>query len=286
MKIIVTGANGQLGCDLIRVLETEATVVPFSHRDLDVADNDRVSQVIEDVRPEVVIHAAAYTRVDEAERDPDEAFRVNAIGARNVAAAAEAVGAKVVYVSTDYVFDGKKPSYSEFDTPSPINVYGRSKLAGEQMTALFNRRHFIVRTSWLYGRNGKNFVKTMLELARQGKPVRVVNDQIGSPTYTMDLARFIGRLISTNLFGTYHASNSGSCSWYEFAKAIFEEAGFSDVQVEPISSRELARAAARPAFSVLDHQAIRLNRLEDLRPWREALRDFVRHDLTEARKEG
>jgi dTDP-4-dehydrorhamnose reductase len=231
--------------------------------------------VIGSYKPEVVIHCAAYTKVDQAESEPDEAYRVNADGTRNAALAAEQIGAKFVYISTDYVFDGKANApYRENDRTDPQSVYGKSKLAGEQWVQSLSSRYFIVRTSWVYGKYGSNFVKTMLRLAEERDRLKVVSDQVGSPTYTLDLAQFLLELVQTDHYGIFHASNSGACSWYEFAKAIFEERGMI-VQVEPCTTAEFPRPAPRPAYSVLDHGAIRAHGLKPLRPWREALSNFL-----------
>jgi len=214
--------------------------------------------------------------VDGCELEPDNAYRVNALGSRNVAVAAAKIGAKLVYISTDYVFDGaaRRP-YTEFDDTNPISVYGKSKLAGERYVAGLSNKYFIVRTSWPYGEHGHNFVKTMLRLAKEKNELTVVDDQVGSPTYTKDLARFIADLVHTELYGTYHAANTGSCSWYRFARTIFEMAGLDHVKVRPISTSELNRPAPRPAYSVLDHYCIRLEGLPDLRPWEEALEEYL-----------
>jgi len=278
MKILITGGRGQLGRDLEEVLlKTGKHELTCPGRgELDVTKLDEVQQLILNNRPEVIIHAAANTNVDQCELDEDSAYLVNALGTRNVAVAAAKVGAKLVYVSTDYVFNGRagRP-YTEFDIPDPINVYGKSKLAGEQYVVSLSNKYFIVRTSWLYGRYGKNFVKTMLNLAKEKSEVSVVNDQVGSPTYTKDLARFIAELIQTELYGIYHASNSGFCSWFDFARAIFEMAGLEQVKVRPISTPELNRPAPRPAFSVLDNYCLRLQGLAALQSWEEALQEFL-----------
>lgn len=278
MKILITGANGQLGKDLFRVFEQDCTVFPLSKDELDITDSKMTMEIVKNLSPDVIVHAAAYTNVDQAESEPEQAFRVNAVGTRNVAVAAETTNAKFVYISTDYVFDGNKQVYHEFDVTFPINIYGQSKLAGEKMTEAFNKRYFIVRTSWLYGQHGKNFVKTMLDLGQTRKEIKVVHDQIGSPTYSFDLANFIKELSVTEQYGVYHASNTGKCSWFEFANAIFEEAEM-DIKVIPVSSNEYTRPAKRPVYSVLDHMSIRLNGLNDLRPWQEALRSFLHEDL-------
>jgi len=282
MKILITGGQGQLGQELKEVLFQfgDHKVIILGHRDLDITKLDELKQVVKTNLPEVIIHTAANTNVDQCELDQDSAYLVNALGTRNVAVAASMVGAKLVYISTDYVFSGKLGrSCTEFDEPEPINVYGRSKLAGEQYVVNLCSRYFIIRTSWLYGRYGKNFVHTMLNLAREKDEVAVVNDQVGSPTYAKDLANFISRLMKTELYGIYHASNNGECSWFDFAREIFCLAGLKHIKVTPITSKEINRPAPRPAYSVLDNYCIRLQGLPGLRPWPEALKDFLRQLL-------
>lgn len=300
MSILITGANGQLGQALARTLTVhrprstsgECQLFLFSHRELDITDSDLVMRVFRQVNPTVVIHAAAYTNVDGCELNPDLAFRTNALGTRNVAVAAEKVGAKLIYISTDYVFDGRdgtgalrqKP-YTEFDRTNPLSVYGRSKLAGEEYALALTRRAFIVRTSWLYGPGGNNFVRTILRLAQERRealarglpvqPLRVVDDQVGSPTYTVDLAWVIAQLLETERYGLYHVSNSGSTSWYQFARAILEVVGWTEVEITPITTAELGRPAPRPPYSVLDNYCLRLEGFVPLRPWREALVEFL-----------
>lgn len=277
MKVLITGAHGQLGRDLLRALAGEFAydVAGYGRNGLDIRDFASVESVMEREKPDVVVHAAAYTAVDKAEQEVDEAFLVNATGSRNIAVAAEAVGAKVCYISTDYVFDGSlaRP-YREFDPVGPATVYGQSKLAGEILTQTLVARYFIVRTSWLYGKHGSNFVKTMLRLGQERDLLQVVHDQVGSPTYTLDLARFLGHLIATQNYGVYHASNSGSCSWYDFATAIFEQTG-GNVTVHPCTTEAFPRPAPRPKNSVLDHLAIRTNGFADLPHWRDGLRRFL-----------
>lgn len=282
MKIIITGGRGQLGRELAEVLLEAGghEVMSPGRQELDVTRMEEVIRAFKAFAPEVVIHAAAATNVDQCELDHDRAYLVNALGTRNVAAAAAVVGAKLIFISTDYVFNGRagRP-YTEFDAPDPINIYGKSKLAGERYAAELCPRYFIVRTSWLYGRHGKNFVKTMLDLAGKRDEIAVVDDQVGSPTYVGDLARFIAGLIETELYGIYHASNGGECSWFDFAREIFRLAGLDHVRVRPISSEELNRPAPRPAYSVLDNYCIRLQGLPDLRCWQEALRDFLKGEV-------
>lgn len=276
MRILITGAGGQLGRDLVPLLEAEGhDVLGCTRSQLDVTDPARCRQVMETFQPEVVIHAAAYTAVDQAEGEPALAYQVNAVGAGNVAAAAEAVGARLCYISTDYVFDGmaRRP-YAETDPVNPQSVYGKSKLAGELAVQLLCSRSYIVRTSWLYGRFGDNFVTAILRSARQKRDMKVVEDQIGSPTNTADLSRWLLELIQTDKYGIYHASNTGSCSRYEFAGAILAEAGF-EVEVQPCTTEEYPRPAPRPKYSVLDHQAIRCKGLPKLPHWRDSLRSFM-----------
>jgi dTDP-4-dehydrorhamnose reductase len=282
MKILVTGVNGQLGQDVTHVVaEAGHEVIGCGRTELDITNVEQCSQVISAHKPNVIIHCAAYTAVDAAETDTDGAYLVNAIGTRNIAVSAEKVGATVVYISTDYVFSGTgETAYVEYDSPDPQSVYGKSKLAGEQMIRDFCSKWFIVRTSWVFGLHGNNFVKTMLRLGQEKPLLKVVNDQKGSPTYTVDLAQFLINLISTEKYGIYHASNSGACTWYEFTSAIFEEAreqlGLTiTAELQPCTTAEFPRPAPRPANSTMDHLAIRLNQFEDLPHWREGLIQFM-----------
>ncbi|SCW85498.1 dTDP-4-dehydrorhamnose reductase [Paenibacillus tianmuensis] len=278
MKIFVTGASGQLGTDLVSLLKIKGyEVFGTSSKELDITDINAVKSLIaEDKQPNVIIHSAAYTKVDQAEQNSDEAYAVNAYGTRNVAMAARACGAKLIYISTDYVFDGtSQVPYNEFASVSPQSVYGKSKLAGEQFVRELVPQHYILRTSWVFGKHGSNFVSTMLKLAEDRTQLNVVHDQFGSPTYTVDLAEFILQLLDKELFGTYHVSNTGICSWYEFSKEIFYQAGLQHIEVNPVTTLEFPRPAPRPAYSVMDHMAIRINCLKDLRHWKEALSGFL-----------
>ncbi|OXM88405.1 dTDP-4-dehydrorhamnose reductase [Paenibacillus rigui] len=277
MRVLVTGAGGQLGYDVVRLFQPSSDVIGLGRDELDITNTEQCIRVLEQHQPDVVIHCAAYTSVDLAEQDEDTTFAVNAYGARNMAVAAERIGAKMCYISTDYVFDGNTTvPYKEYDQPNPLGVYGKSKLAGERMVESLSSKYFIVRTSWVYGLHGHNFVKTMLKLAQDKKSLKVVHDQIGSPTFTEDLAKFLLQLVGTEKYGIYHATNSGSCSWYEFALAIFEEFGL-EVVVEPCTTEEYPRPALRPKYSILDHSALRANGFEDLRHWREGLKVHLNH---------
>lgn len=272
MRIFLTGATGQLGIALRHVLRDQDLVAP-SEVEADITDASIVGRIA-DARPEVVIHAAAYTDVDGAESNPDRAYAVNADGTRNVAQGAAKAGARLVAVSTDYVYDGTKLTpYVEGDPVAPRSAYGASKLAGEGETLLAKPDAVILRTAWLYG-EGKNFVRTILRLASERDELRVVSDQVGSPTAADDLAAAIRSLLDTRAAGIYHAVNSGSCSWHEFAVTILDLAGYNR-RVVPIASTELARPAPRPAYSVLD--CTKLARLGiRLRPWQAALADYLR----------
>jgi len=280
MKILVTGAQGQLGTDMVLCLERQPEqyqVFGYGRSELDITDVSQVAKIFEQVKPDVVLHTAAYTQVDQAETDRDRAYAVNALGTRNLVLEAEKVGAKFVYLSTDYVFDGQHRQgvpYKESDRTNPQSVYGQSKRAGEEYVLSLSSQYFIVRTSWVYGKYGANFVKTMLKLGSEGKPLKVVDDQFGSPTYTVDLACFLKQLIGTEKYGIYHATNSGSCSWYEFAKEVFAAAGMK-VELTPCTTADFPRPAPRPAYSVLEHKVIQINGFEDLRPWQEGLKDFL-----------
>ncbi|CAG7659166.1 dTDP-4-dehydrorhamnose reductase [Paenibacillus allorhizosphaerae] len=277
MKILVTGAGGQLGQDVVALFQKDPTmsVIGLGRYELDITKMEQCLHQIMLHQPDAIVHCAAYTAVDQAESNEDHAYIVNAVGTRNLAVASEKYGIKLCYISTDYVFDGQsdKP-YKEYDRTDPVNVYGKTKYAGEQLVTSLTTRYFIVRTSWVYGMHGNNFVKTMLKLAHERKQLKVVNDQIGSPTYTEDLALFLYELIQTEKYGIYHGTNKGCCSWYEFAKAIMEESGLAII-VASCTTKEFPRPAPRPSYSVLDHLSIRTNGFADFRPWREALKEFL-----------
>lgn len=273
MRVLITGAGGQLGLDLLDVFDD---AVGLTRADLDVADEPAVRHAVEELAPELVVNAAAMTDVDGCETDPDRAHAVNALGAWWLARACRDTGAALVQVSTDYVFDGSPPDgtdgrgYAETDLARPLNAYGRSKLAGEQLVRDTLAAHYIVRTAWLFGARGDNFVRTMLRVGREHGTARVVDDQVGSPTSARDLAGAIRELAVSGRFGTYHRTNAGRCSRFEQAAAVFDLAGL-DVDLQATGSSDLDRTARRPAFSVLDNRHAELSGLRPMPAWRDAL---------------
>jgi len=270
--ILVVGAKGMLGQDLMQVFAGDVRGVDIG--EIDITSSESVRRVLLTLRPAVVINAAAYTDVDGCEANRELAMRVNGAGVGNLARSAGEIGARLVQISTDYVFDGSKGSPCLEDDPvNPLSVYGESKLAGE-LNARLVPDHLIVRTQWLYGLHGKNFVETMLRLAGERTEVAVVDDQIGSPTCTTDLSLAVRALLEKGCRGTYHVANAGFCSWNEFARAIFAEAGI-EVTVNPLSTEELARPAARPLYSALDCGKLVRDTGFRPEPWREALRKYL-----------
>lgn len=274
MKYLVTGAAGQLGSEIVESLGGRE-VAALSRSELDVTDYHSVVQTALDYAPQVIVHAAAYTDVDGAESDPETAFGVNAWGTRNVALAAKASGALMCYISTDFVFDGSRDSYFEWDDPSPLGIYGRSKLAGERETASHAPSWLIVRTSWLCGRAGKNFAKAILSLRSTQETIPVVNDQYGSPSVASDVAEVVTQLCTRRLEGIFHVTNSGSATWYELARAIMRSAGDDPDRIVPATTEEVPRAAKRPKSSVLGSRCLAAAGVRRPRPWREAFDDLV-----------
>jgi dTDP-4-dehydrorhamnose reductase len=265
-----------LGTDLCEVLSQEHACRAAGSAEADVTSFEAVSALVARDRPDVIVHTAAYTDVDGCERDPDRAFRVNALGTWHVAQAAAAAGCALVAISTDFVFDGERTvPYTEFDTPRPINHYGASKRAAEELALRTCPRCTIVRTQWLFGVHGKNFPFAILRAAAAGRPLRVIQDQIGAPTFTRDLAVKIGALLRRPLYGIYHINNAGVCSWHELAVAVLRGAGFADTPVEPIPAAAWPSPTRRPAYSVLRRYALELMADDDMRPWQEALADFL-----------
>ncbi|NBJ91215.1 dTDP-4-dehydrorhamnose reductase [Parablautia muri] len=276
-KIIVTGCNGQLGraINLEWKDNQDIELVNTDVAELDITKIDKVMELARKVKPYAIINCAAHTGVDACEDELDKAYRINAIGPKNLSIAASETGAKMVQISTDYVFDGNtdKP-YVEFDKPNPQGVYGATKLAGENMVKDFTNRYFILRTAWLYG-DGKNFVKTMLRLSESNDKVRVVGDQVGSPTSAKELARAITRLIFTENYGLFHATCEGSCSWAQFTEEIFRLAG-KDTKVEKITTEEFGAKAPRPAYSILENYILKLTDGYQFADWKDALAVYMR----------
>ncbi len=271
MRILVTGAGGQVGSEVPAHLAHHA-VVALERSQLDICDRAQVEQVVGSVLPDAVVNCAAWTDVDGCESDPERAFMANALGVRHLAVACARIGSHLVHVSTDYVFPGDKDGpYLEWDRPDPRSVYGRSKLGGEQELAAHARSWALARTSWVFGRRGRNFVDTILARARQGDPLQVVTDQRGCPTYAPDLAGALARLATGRHQGVFHVTNQGPCTWHELARAILELAGLDPGLVGETTSAALARPAPRPANSVLADTALAAAGLPRLRPWREAL---------------
>lgn len=272
MKVLITGAKGQLGQDLQKVFANEE-VAAFD-LDLDITDLSPLLKKFESFAPDTVIHAAAYTDVDGCEKNQDTAFQVNALGTANVSIAANYVDAQMLYVSTDYVFDDEsdKPR-TEFDNVNPQSVYGKSKLAGEKAVSSLTNKFYIARTAWLYGHGGANFVKTILKAAKEKGKLKVVDDQRGSPTFSLDLAEKIKEIVKSSQCGIYHVTNSGECSWYDFAKKIIE-LGAIDAQITPCSTEEFPRPAKRPAFSVLRNYNLELRGFKPMRSWQDALKSY------------
>ena len=318
-KILVTGSGGMLGVDLCDKLATDYDVIgldiyrspgrPFDSAQgrqvtraqgfirCDITDRDKILRSVRSAEPDLIVHAAAWTDVDGCELDPIKAKKINTEGTRNISLAASELKAPFVFISTDFVFDGnKKTPYGESEKPNPLNVYGESKLEGEKLAAKSDKCA-IIRTSWLYGANGKNFVDAIINKAKSGEDLKVVNDQVGSPTYTKDLAEAIERLINivieespghqasaeqsgaspkgTKSPGLFHISNRGAVSWFEYAKNILETSGVKNVEIKPIKSAELDRPAKRPHFSALDSSKFENLTKFAMRPWQEALREYV-----------
>ena len=275
MKILITGSNGMLGNDLIDVLKDKHELILTTSSSLDITDKEHTINFIKENKPDIVINSAAYTNVDCCEENTDLAYSVNGDGPRNLALGCREVDCPLVHVSTDYVFNGKNTRpWVEDDEIGPISVYGKSKLQGEIAIQEILNKFFIVRTAWLFGVNGGNFPKTMLELAKSHPVITVVTDEVGCPTYTLDLAEAISKLIETDYYGIYHITNSDSCSWFDFAKYIFEVAGV-DVEVAPVTAAEFARPAPRPSYSVLENRKWIENGFKPLRSYKEAIKDYI-----------
>lgn len=279
MRILITGAKGMLGSALYEVLRQDFEVIGIDKKECDITKKEEVETKLKDLALNVLVHCAAYTAVDEAEDEPDKVFSVNVEGTRNIVESIQAKSPLFVFISTDYIFDGtKNGEYLEDDTPCPLNIYGQSKLEAEKIVFQY-KKHIIIRTSWLFGPNGKNFVNTIVDLAKQKDTIFVVKDQIGCPTYSFDLARAIKDVLALYAqerltLGTYHLTNSGKCSWFEFAQYIVKIMELT-TRIEPITSLESKRKAKRPLNSLLSNtKAVKLLGYR-LRPWQEAVREYL-----------
>ncbi|MCI0459031.1 MAG: dTDP-4-dehydrorhamnose reductase [Gemmataceae bacterium] len=280
MKVALIGSGGQLGSDLVRVLAGDCDLLPLTHAQVEICDGSATRTILEEARPDVVINATAFHKVEECEERPERALQVNAFAVRDLARTCHDLGSVLVHISTDYVFgSSRRTPHKETDAPEPLNAYGISKLAGEHFVRVHCPRHFIVRTCGLYGLagasgKGGNFVELMIRLAKEDKPIKVVDDQLLTPTATRDLAGKIKELIETERYGLYHVTSSGQCSWYEFAGTIFRLLGLKP-DFGPTTTASFGSKVQRPAYSVLTHEALIRNGFEDMRPWPEALRDYL-----------
>lgn len=277
MKVLVTGVKGQLGYDVVRELQSRGhEAIGVDIEEMDITDETAVSRVMEETAPEAVIHCSAFTAVDRAEEEQELCYKVNVQGTENIAKMCQKLGCKMLYLSTDYIFsgEGQRPWEPE-DTPSPLNAYGQSKYQGEVALRQYVDKYFIVRISWVFGINGNNFIKTMLRLGKENGAVKVVDDQIGSPTYTFDLAKLLVDMIETEQYGAYHATNEGICSWYEFAKEIFQEANMKEVTVTPVSSEEFPVKAKRPKNSRMSKEKLVQNGFSLLPSWQDAVKRYI-----------
>jgi len=299
-RILITGAEGQLGSELAETLAGEYEVVAVDKKDFDISKFKAVNGFIMNTRPNAVIHSAAFTDVDRCEKEKTNAFKVNAIGTRNLAIAAKKVDAKFFYISTDYVFDGEKDGeYYEYDSPNPKTIYGMSKLLGENFVKEQLNRFFIMRIGWLYGKKGENFIKKMIDLAKKKKEIQVVNDQFGSPTWTFNVIEQIKKLMPTDFYGTYHSTCQGSCSWFEFAFEVFKEIGYvtedkdcksltlklktknlipgtqKSFKLRGVKSSKFKTLARRPKNSVLDNYMLKIQNLDIMPHWKDSLTSFM-----------
>ena len=277
MKVLVTGVGGQLGYDVVKELKKRNVECLGSDlKEFDITDYEAAHSFITAYGPDAVVHCSAYTAVDKAEDEPEICHRVNAFGTENIAKICKEIGAKMVYIITDYVFPGTGEDFYEVDSPTdPQNVYGRTKLEGEQTVKRMLNKYFIVRISWVFGINGNNFIKTMLKLGKERSEINVVADQIGSPTYTADLATILCDMVATEKYGTYHATNEGVCSWAEFAQEIFKIAGIN-VKVNKIPTSKYKTKAKRPLNSRMSKNSLVKNGFKKLRNWHEGLKDYVK----------
>lgn len=280
MKVLVTGANGQLGYDVVKELQKQnIECCGATRQDFDIVDFEDTEKFIRNYMPDAVIHCAAYTAVDKAEDEQGLCYLVNASATESIAEICRKINAKMLYISTDYVFDGTKDGFYEVDDkPNPINVYGKTKLLGEQAVQKILDKYFIVRISWVFGEHGNNFVKTMLRLGKERKEINVVADQYGSPTYTADLAPLLVEMVKTDKYGIYHVTNEGVCTWAEFAEEIFKIAKL-DVKVNHITTEEYPTRARRPMNSRMSKKSLSINGFRVLTNWKSAVKKYIRKEI-------
>ncbi|MDT8719157.1 dTDP-4-dehydrorhamnose reductase [Clostridium sp. 19966] len=288
MKILITGARGQVGSQLIDIINRgkselgdisqrikESEIIGFGSKDLNIADSKSVNETLNKIKPDIVINAAAYTNVNGAESNEEAAFKVNALGARNLAIACEKIESKLVHISTDYVFSGEGSiPFREYDLTNPQSVYGKTKNMGDNYVRELCGRYFIVRPSWVYGYNGKNFVYTIMKTAKEKENIKVVMDQVGTPTNTEDLCHHILKIMLTEEYGIYNCAGKGECSWYDFARKIVEFSKI-DCKVKPCTTEEYPTPVKRPAYSSLDNMMLRCTIGDEMRSWEEALKVFI-----------
>jgi dTDP-4-dehydrorhamnose reductase len=280
MKVLIVGCLGMLGTDLMEAFSPLHDVIGYDRPEMDISQLEACLAGVKKLQPDVIVNAAAFAQVDDCETHEKEAFSVNGYGAGNLSEAAASTGSLLVHYSTDYVFDGtKKGAYQEGDIPNPKSIYGKSKLLGENLVRRNCPNHMILRTSWLFGQNGANFIRTIVGAAGKGRPLRVVNDQKGSPTYSRDLAAQTLKMISAGCRSTYHVTNSGSCTWYELASRAVEWAGIKGVSIAPVSTSEFPRPAPRPANSILANTRLEQEGIPLMRYWQAAAREYVENHL-------
>ena len=277
MKVLVTGVKGQLGYDVVKDLEKRGhQPIGVDRDEMDLMDNEAIRTFIMNLKPEAIIHCAAYTAVDKAEEEVETCYQINAEAVKVISECAKELDVKLIYISTDYVFDGtKEGEYVETDLPNPINVYGASKLKGEQYVQTLLEKYYIVRISWVFGVNGNNFIKTMRRLGSERDELNIINDQVGSPTYTADLAPLLVDMMETDKYGIYHATNEETCSWYEFANEIFKQSGI-EVKTNPITTDQYPTAAKRPMNSKMSKEKLKANGFNLLPNWQAALSNYLK----------
>ena len=277
MKVLVTGVKGQLGYDVVKDLEKRGhQPIGVDRDEMDLMDNEAIRTFILNLKPEAIIHCAAYTAVDKAEEEVETCYQINAEAVKVISECAKELDVKLIYISTDYVFDGtKEGEYVETDLPNPINVYGASKLKGEQYVQTLLEKYYIVRIAWVFGVNGNNFIKTMRRLGAERDELNIINDQVGSPTYTADLAPLLVDMMETDKYGIYHGTNEETCSWYEFANEIFKQSGI-EVKTNPITTDQYPTAAKRPMNSRMSKAKLKANGFNLLPTWQEALAHYLK----------